>query len=124
MQTDFIILLFFITAGFLALIFIVKKELEKLKAGKDDSTLVEWLKSMQASIENTSKTLNFAMRGSTGDVAKLLQSNTKQLNERLDNAARVIGDLKKNLGEMSEVGKGIRSLQEVLQSPKLRRNIG
>ncbi|OGG20470.1 hypothetical protein A3D03_06490 [Candidatus Gottesmanbacteria bacterium RIFCSPHIGHO2_02_FULL_40_13] len=124
MQTDFIILLFFITAGFLALIFIVKKELEKLKAGKDDSTLVEWLKSMQASIENTSKTLNFAMRGSTGDVAKLLQSNTKQLNERLDNAARVIGDLKKNLGEMSEVGKGIRSLQEFLQSPKLRGNIG
>jgi len=43
---------------------------------------------------------------------------------RLDTATRVIGDLKQSLGEMSEMGKGIRSLQEFLQSPKLRGNIG
>ncbi len=124
MQIDFIILFFVILAGFGVLIWIVKKELSKLSEKKDDNTLTEWLKSMQGSIEHTNKTLNDAMRGQTGDVAKLLQSNTKQLNERLDTAARVIGDLKKNLGEMSEVGKGIRSLQEFLQSPKLRGNIG
>ncbi len=117
MQPDFILLIIIILAGFAVLGWIVTKK-------KDDSTLTEWLKSMQSSIEHTNKTLNEAMRGSTSDVAKLLQSNTKQLNERLDTAARVIGDLKRNLGEMSEVGKGIRSLQEFLQSPKLRGNIG
>lgn len=58
------------------------------------------------------------------DVAKVLQENSRQLNERLDTAARVIGDLKHSLGEMSEIGRGIRSLQEFLQSPKLRGNIG
>jgi DNA recombination protein RmuC len=79
---------------------------------------------MQSTIENTNRSLNDAMRGSTSDVTKALQTNTRQLNERLDTAARVIGDLKKNLGEMSEVGRGIRSLQEFLQSPKLRGNIG
>jgi DNA recombination protein RmuC len=79
---------------------------------------------MQSTIENTNRSLNEAMRGSTSDVTKALQTNTRQLNERLDTAARVIGDLKKNLGEMSEVGRGIRSLQEFLQSPKLRGNIG
>jgi DNA recombination protein RmuC len=79
---------------------------------------------MQSSIETTNKALNESMRGQTSDVARLLQSNTKQLNDRLDTAARVIGDLKQNLGEMSEVGKGIKSLQEFLQSPKLRGNIG
>lgn len=124
MQPDFIILITIIFAGFAILAYLVKKELGKLTEKKDDSTLTEWLKSMQSSIEHTNKTLNEAMRGSTSDVAKLLQANTKQLNERLDTAARVIGDLKKNLGEMSEVGKGIRSLQEFLQSPKLRGNIG
>lgn len=117
MQPDVIFLIVIILTGFGILGWIVTKK-------KDDSTLTEWLKSMQSSIEYTNKTLNEAMRGSTSDVAKLLQSNTKQLNERLDTAARVIGDLKKNLGEMSEVGKGIRSLQEFLQSPKLRGNIG
>ena len=124
MQPDFIILIIVFIAGFAVLGWLVKKELGKLSEKKEDTTMTEWLKSMQASIEHTNKTLNDAMRGSTSDVAKLLQSNTKQLNERLDTAARVIGDLKKNLGEMSEVGKGIRSLQEFLQSPKLRGNIG
>ncbi|HKZ36692.1 MAG TPA: DNA recombination protein RmuC [Chryseolinea sp.] len=124
MQTDLLILGVIIIGGFFILALIIKNELKKLLAKKEDTTLTEWLKSMQASIEHTNKTLNDAMRGSTSDVAKLLQSNAKQLNERLDMAARVIGDLKRNLGEMSEVGKGIRSLQEFLQSPKLRGNIG
>lgn len=48
----------------------------------------------------------------------------KSTHSSLDVATGVIGDLKKSLGEMSEVGRGIRSLQEFLQSPKLRGNIG
>ncbi len=124
MRPDFLILILVVIAGFGVLAYLVKKELGKLAEKKEDTTLTEWLKTMQVSIENTNKVLNEAMRGQTSDVAKLLQSNTKQLNDRLDTAARVIGDLKQNLGEMSEVGKGIRSLQEFLQSPKLRGNIG
>jgi len=124
MQPDFILLILVVVVGFVFLGYLVKKELHKFSENKEDTTLTEWLKTMQSSIENTNKALNDAMRGQTGDVAKLLQSNTKQLNDRLDTAARVIGDLKHNLGEMSEVGKGIKSLQEFLQSPKLRGNIG
>ncbi len=60
----------------------------------------------------------------SSDMAKVLQENSRHLNDRLDTAARVIGDLKQSLGEMSEIGRGIRSLQEFLQSPKLRGNIG
>lgn len=124
MQVDLLILIGIIVSGFIVLAWIIRRELGKLSDKKEDTTLTEWLRTMQSSIENTNKTLNEAMRGSTSDVAKLLQANTKQLNERLDTAAHVIGDLKKNLGEMSEVGRGIRSLQEFLQSPKLRGNIG
>lgn len=124
MQPDFLIFIITLVGGFVFLGWLIKKELAKLTEKKEDTTMVEWLKSMQNTIEHTNKTLNEAMRGSTSDVAKLLQSNSKQLNERLDTAARVIGDLKRNLGEMSEVGKGIRSLQEFLQSPKLRGNLG
>jgi len=113
-----------IIIGFSILIYIVKSELSKLTKTDENKALLQWLKSMQVTIDATNKTLHDTMRGTTSDMTKALQENSKQLNERLDTAARVIGDLKRNLGEMSEVGKGIRSLQEFLQSPKLRGNIG
>jgi len=53
-----------------------------------------------------------------------LQKNTQALNKRLDTAARVIGEVQRNVGEMSEIGRGMKELQEFLQSPKLRGNIG
>ncbi len=123
MNADILLIVLFIMVGFLILGFIVIREIQKLKK-PDDSTMVEWLKSMQRTIEVTNRTLNDAMRGSTVEMTRTLQNNTKQLNERLDEAARVIGALNKHVGEMSEMGKGIKSLQEFLQSPKLRGNIG
>jgi len=124
MDPQIIILLVSILAGFGLIAYIVKAELGKLTKKDENKAIVEWLQSMQTTVNATNRTLNETMRGSTSDMTKALQENAKQLNERLDTAAHVIGDLKKNLGEMSEVGKGIRSLQEFLQSPKLRGNIG
>lgn len=48
----------------------------------------------------------------------------KHINDRLDNAARVIGAVQKNIGEMSEIGRDMKGLQEMLRNPKLRGNIG
>lgn len=124
MSIEFLIIGFILVIGFITLIVVVRVEIQKSSQKAPDATLVEWLKSMQASIEHTNKTLNEAMRGTTVEMTRTLQSNSRQLNERLDEAARVIGSLNKNVGEMSEVGRGIRSLQEFLQSPKLRGNIG
>ena len=53
-----------------------------------------------------------------------LKTSTSQLNQRLDYAAGLMASVQKNLGEMSEVGRGIKSLQEFLQSPKLRGGLG
>ncbi len=57
-------------------------------------------------------------------IAQWLQSTSHQFNERLDNASRVMADVQKNLGEVTEVGRGIKSLQDFLQSPKLRGGLG
>ncbi len=46
------------------------------------------------------------------------------LNQRLDNAAKVIGDVNKELGTMQEIGRNMQALQDFLKSPKLRGNIG
>jgi len=124
MELSMLLILCVIIIGFVILIYIVKQELGTLQKPDETKALIQWLKSMQVTIDATNRTLHDTMRTSTSDMNKTLQENTKQMNERLDSASKVIGDLKKNLGEMSEVGKGIKSLQEFLQSPKLRGNIG
>jgi len=66
-----------------------------------------------------------------GQVTDQLQKSTGDLNTRLDNAAKVVSDVSKGLGGLSEatkkvfeVGKDIASLQEILRSPKLRGGLG
>ncbi len=53
-----------------------------------------------------------------------LNEQNKNFNDRLDNAARVISQVQRNIGEFSEIGRGMKDLQEFLSSPKLRGNIG
>jgi len=94
-------------------IFINKKLSDLAQKQKPPEELMEIIKMLQAGSKEDRKAL-----------LESLQKNTQSLNERLDNAARVISQVQRNLGEMSEVGKGIRSLQEFLQSPKLRGGLG
>lgn len=109
MSTDLTIIVITIIACFTLSLFLIRKWLTP----KTDSSLSSWLQSIQSSLESTNS-----------NVSRQLFENSRHLSERLDNATRVIGDVQRNLGEMSEVGKGIRSLQEFLQSPKLRGGLG
>lgn len=57
----------------------------------------------------------------------LVQSKPKEdftLVRWLDSSTRMMSDLQKSLGEMNEVGRGIKSLQDYLASPKLRGGLG
>ncbi len=85
------------------------------KKDNDESVKVlsEWLKGMQESVDrNTSVT------------QKQLSDSNRALNERLDKAATVIAGVQKEIGEMSEIGRSMKQLQDFLRSPKLRGNIG
>lgn len=53
-----------------------------------------------------------------------LDAVSKGMNDRLDNAARVIGAVNKELGGLQEIGRNMRGLQDFLSSPKLRGGIG
>jgi len=77
------------------------------------------------------RAINEQLRGITDQVNRQLQNSSGEISRRLDNAARVIGDVQKNIGELStaskqifEVGKNIATLQEILQPPKLRGGLG
>jgi DNA recombination protein RmuC len=75
--------------------------------------------------------VSLQVNGQLNQVAQQLQKSTGDLNSRLDNAARVVQEVSKGLGSLSEatqkvflVGKDIASLQEILRSPKLRGGLG
>ncbi|KKQ02081.1 MAG: hypothetical protein US11_C0001G0040 [Candidatus Roizmanbacteria bacterium GW2011_GWA2_36_23] len=53
-----------------------------------------------------------------------LTKNIEMFNTRLDKAAFVIAQVQKSIGEFSEIGRSMSELQQFLQSPKLRGNIG
>jgi DNA recombination protein RmuC len=100
-------LIFVFICGFLFiglfLYFFIKRIEEKTKISEE---LIEWLK-------NTTQLTD----------QKLNQQMTA-FNQRLDKAAFVISQLQKNVGELSEIGRGIKELQQFLSSPKIRGNIG
>lgn len=88
--------------------------LEKLKASQlNQGPLLDWLKTTTQSLQQSDK-----------NVTDTLQKSYQSLNERLDHATRVIGELKLETGKFSEIGRSMQSLQEFLNSPKLRGNLG
>ncbi|KKR49397.1 MAG: hypothetical protein A3E68_00200 [Candidatus Levybacteria bacterium RIFCSPHIGHO2_12_FULL_39_39] len=109
MNYDLLVLSSILLLGFGVIIYLIVRRSNQ----NQNETLVEWLKSMQSSLDQNHKTMNTT-----------LISNTQSLNERLDKAAQVIAGVQKNIGEMSEIGRSMRELQSFLSSPKLRGNIG
>src|SRR5260221_12881851 len=101
MSPDTLILIF----GLLVIAGLVVWSMRK-KTTSVDPMLLEWMKS------------------NSSNVTKVLQENSMQLNARLDKAAQVIGDVNKEIGKMSEIGRNMQELQDFLKSPKLRGNIG
>lgn len=121
MQNELLIVLAAISIGFTIIYLLLSR---KQSSNTSDKALIEWLKTMQASIDQTNHELNNAMRSNSADINKTLAENNKQINDRLTKAAEIIGQVNKEIGEMSEIGRNMRELQEFLKSPKLRGNIG
>lgn len=113
MQPEYIIIVA-IGVCFILLFYFLNRKLSELsEKQKPSEELLEIMKMLQEGSKEERKVL-------LDNLAK----NTQSLNERLDNAARVIANLQRNVGEMSEIGRSMKDLQEFLRSPKLRGNIG
>ena len=110
MSQELLLLSLLIAAGFCVLYWLLSK---KLSQSSQDQAIIEWLKSNQEALGQNNK-----------NIADILAQNTRDINERLDRAARVIGDLQKEAGQFSEVSRSMRDLQDFLKNPKLRGNLG
>lgn len=118
------ILLIVILLCFGILFFFINKKLNALQKPQNDQAMIEWLKTMQQSLEVTNRTLNESMQANSTHMVRTLQENSKQLNDRLDKASAVMKEVGVEVGQMSEIGRSMRELQDFLKSPKLRGNIG
>jgi DNA recombination protein RmuC len=93
--------------------------------------LTEAMLKSQDTVNQQLSQINLQVNSQLNQVTQQLQKSTGDLNTRLDNAARVVQEVSKGLGSLSEatkkvfdVGKDIASLQEILRSPKLRGGLG
>jgi len=105
---------------------LIQQQIEQLR-----SQINEGLARNISQITQQQDIINAQLRGITDQVNRQLQASSGEISKRLDNAARVIGDVQKNIGELSEaskrifeIGKDISTLQEILQPPKLRGGLG
>jgi DNA recombination protein RmuC len=104
----------FIAIGFIASLYLIRLWIKSLEEKSNVSgELVEWLKDLGHRVDKQTEQMD-----------RKMEHNLDMFNKRLDNAARVIGEVQKSLGEFSEIGRSMQQLQEFLQSPKLRGNIG
>jgi len=113
MNSTYLILIVVI-AGFAGLAYLMYHRKEEPK--KDDDAMrvmMEWMKDIKAGTEATREGMQ-----------KSIDETNKAINERLDNAGRVIAGLSKELGGMAQIGPDIRRLSETLASPKMRGNFG
>lgn len=108
-QSTFIIIAALVILAFAVLYFQIKKLIDSKSADETTKLLTQLITDMRGSMDKTTDSM---------------VRQTKAINERLDRAAQVISGVSKSVGEMTELGRGMRELQEFLRSPKLRGQIG
>lgn len=107
------VLIGIIVVGFIFLYRQLQSFKESKEKDKSQEILMKWLTEMRSSVDKNTDTLQ-----------KRLEATNRAINERLDKAAAVIGNVGKEVGQMSEIGRSMKELQDFLRSPKLRGNIG
>lgn len=109
----------------------LQARLRELKPRPEEQQALAEIKGQVGAFSMQVESLRQTVTALQGQVVQSLDGTRRAMDERLDGAARVINDVRQNLGQLTEktqrlaeIGKDIASLQDILRSPKLRGNIG
>jgi DNA recombination protein RmuC len=118
-------------------ILLMQQQLDSLRSemGKSNQLITD---SLSRNLKDTTDTLFQGLKNTAemvnqqlSSVVQQMQTQTGNVGNRLDSAARVIGEVQKNLGELGkatqeikELGQSVSKLEEMLRAPKLRGGLG
>ncbi|MEI6533371.1 MAG: DNA recombination protein RmuC, partial [Candidatus Roizmanbacteria bacterium] len=113
--TNFMELFVIIIVSILSLvsIFFILYKLRGLEQNKMSPEMMQWLQQINQRLDQTQVTLD-----------NKLTQNLNMFHNRLDKTAEVMQQVNQSIGQFSEIGRSMQELQQFLQSPKLRGNIG
>ena len=96
-------------------------------ATQQDTRLAQITEQLATTLQNLNTNINERL----GRGQELNQQSQKMINERLEAAAKTMGDLRGQLGQLdqatrnvTQVASEVRKLQDILQTPKLRGGLG
>ena len=116
------------------LIFLLFKRQSAAQPQQNDQSMLlmqRQVEELRSDVRNSLQDVAQNVNQQLTSVTQQIQSQTSNVGNRLDNAARVIGDVQKNLGELGqatkeikELGQSVSKLEELLRAPKLRGGLG
>jgi len=108
----------------------LKNELNEMKTKQLENQQTSILKQQQLFLESQGQ-LGSQLSQMMNRMDLNLNSTQSNITKQLDNSNRIIGDIHAKLGTLEttaknihDIGKNISSLQDILQAPKLRGNLG
>ena len=104
-----VVAIIFVVAVLTVSVFVLTK-INSLKKSRDD--------------DQSMALLNQNMQALQSSFQEKLDRTNQAISDRLDNAARVISLVNKELGQMSQIGKSMQNFQDLLKNPKLRGGLG
>lgn len=124
-----------IAGAVVLLLVIVLIRLQKLSSSNPDLQSVllvhQQMESMRNDLRDQLRNVTESFNHQLGTMSQQMSSQSGAVGSRLDSAARIMGDVQRNLGdlgrateELKELGRGVSKLEELLGSPKLRGGLG
>lgn len=118
-----------IVLGVLVLLYM--RQEKQRDAQKLEKSSIELKNDIRGALEATNESFRSELRHLQNQFGEhmrhqsdVLQKTNTHLNERMDKAAQVIGDVHRELGKMTNVARSIDELQNILKAPKLRGGLG
>lgn len=100
-------------------------------AGDGLGLIQQQLEAIRTQVAETLRAQTQTVNQQLEAVSRQVMESQKTVGDRLDNAARVVGEVQRSLGTLGqaserifEVGKDIAGLQEILRAPKMRGGLG
>ncbi|MBI2638744.1 DNA recombination protein RmuC [Candidatus Peregrinibacteria bacterium] len=130
MDLSLLIIIGILAVGF----FLIYLQLNKGTAKNDDAVLRVLnenfnarMREMTQQFNEQTKQINLRLK----ENSEILQKSNRHIGDRLDTAAKVVSGVTEKLGklqeatkQMTDVGRDIASLQDILRAPKLRGSLG